>query len=261
MLREAREAAVQEARAAAEATAIRRVDAEVARVRAEAELKFRAELEKRQQQVERERAAGQSQVEQLRQEVEREARQQADEVLRVEILRARADAEARLAVEVAEVQAEADRRRHEELAEIRNQLANANAMAREHARVAAKGAVSAEVARAEIEMPGAAASAARAGSHAALATFRAAGVAVRGMGQIRRAAVPVIRDLWERMPEQTVPFAAALIVVAAGFAYVDVPSLTQRAISYAGSFVSRGTPDPGSDLGSDRGQTKGRPSV
>ena len=178
-----------------------------------------------QEQVELARAASQSQVEQVRQEVERQARQRADQVLRAEIARARAEAEARLAVEVAEVQAEADRRRNAELAEIRNQLAHANARARDHARAAAAGAVSAEVARAEIELPGAAARAARTGSHAALATFRAAGVAVRSIGQARRVAVPVVRDLWERLPEGTVQIAAAFVVVAAIFAYFDVASV------------------------------------
>jgi hypothetical protein len=211
--------------------------------------------------VERARAAGHSEIQRVRQDVEREARERADEVLRAEIARARADAEARLAAEVAEVEAEAERRRNAELAEIRNQLAHANAIAREHARVAAKGAVSAEVARAEIAMPGAAAKAARAGSQAALATFRAAGTAVRGIGQARRAAAPVIRDIWERLPEHTVPTVATLLLIVAIVVYFDMPSLIQRAASSASEMLARASQalpgaagsDRGSDLGSDRG--------
>jgi hypothetical protein len=117
--------------------------------------------------------------------------------------------------------------------------------------------VSAEVARAAIELPGAAARAARTGSHAALATFRAAGVAVRGIGQARRVAVPVVRDLWERLPEGSVQIAAAFVVVAAIFAYFDVAGLTQRAFSAVGGMFSSGSSSRGSDLGSDSGSDRG----
>ena len=237
-VREARESAARQATAAAEAAA-RAQEAELARLRAEADVRLQAEVARRNEQLEVARAADRAALEQVRQDVEREARARGEAALKQEVARARAEADARLAAEVSEAQAEADRRRDVELAEIRAQLAQANAMARDNARVAAAGAVSAEVARAEVEMPGVAAQAARVGSHAALATFQAAGVAVRGMGHLPRTAVPVVRGFWNWLPSGTIPTIGATLLIAAAIAFVDVSSLTRRTTSLAESMFAR----------------------
>src|SRR5688500_19129226 len=98
---------------------------------------------------------------------------------------------------------------------MRAQLAEVHESAREHARAAAAGAISEEVARAEITMPRAAAGvAAQVGSHAADAV-RTAGVVVRESVRYGRTALPVMRMAWQRLPRRTVP-AAALVLLLVG---------------------------------------------
>jgi hypothetical protein len=59
------------------------------------------------------------------------------------------------------------------------------------------------------------------------------------MEQARRAAVPVIRNVWERLPDGSMQVAAAFVVVFAVFVYVDVGSIARGAASYVGGMFSR----------------------
>jgi hypothetical protein len=231
----ARDAAAQEARAAAEAAAARAHEVELARARADAEARLRAEMVRASEEADRARLAGETEREEVRRRMELEAGARAGATLEAEVARARADAEARLAAEVAHVQAEAERRRAAELAHMRAQLAEMHDIAREHARAAAAGTISEEVARAEITMPRAAAwVAAQVGSHTAGAV-RTAGVVYRELVTYGRTAFPVMRAAWERLPARTVP-AAAMVLLLTGAAMIgDVTSLTGAVTSWARS--------------------------
>lgn len=214
----ARDLAAREARIDAEAAAARAHEGELARVRSDAQLRLREELER----VRRES------------ESEIEARARAEATLQAEIARARTDADARLASEVADVRAEAERRRDAELAEMREQLAHAYECARDDARSVATRTISAEVSRAEIAVARTAARvAARASGRAASATVRAAGIALRWLGKRGRAALPVVIEGARRLPPRRLVAAAMLLLAAGGAAVVDVSSLTRTITSAA----------------------------
>lgn len=231
----AREAAVREAIAAAEAAAASASEAEIARVRADAEARLRAELERVREDAERARLAGESEVEQIRRETEQEALAGAAATIEAEIARARAEADARLAAEVASVRADAQHRRDAERAEMRAQLAEMHDIARTHARAAAARAISEEVARATITVSRAARVAARVGSRTAGATIRAAGVVRGWLVRSGRAALPVVRHTWERLPARVRATAAILLLVVGAGAFIDLSSVAALVTSSARS--------------------------
>jgi hypothetical protein len=137
-----------------------RVEAELARVRNEAET-ARRQLE----QAKREAAERREQeARELREAAEEEAsraieaeatliREAAETKLREETERAREEANARLALEVASIKAEAEQRRAAELEEVRSQMLRLRQASAEQARVAAEQAVAKEVARAKAMAP------------------------------------------------------------------------------------------------------------
>lgn len=236
----ARDAAVREALEGAEAAAAQAHEIEVARVRADAEARLRAELVRVREEAEHARVAGESEVEEIRRRAELEAMALAEGTLEREIARARADADARLKTEVAEVRAEAERRRVAELAQMRAQLAQMHESAREHAREDARsavaGTISEGVARAKVTVPRAGARVvAQVGSHTAVATVRAAGVVLRWLGRSARAALPLMRTVWERLPARTVPAVAVLLLLAGAAMVVDVSSVPGAVRSLAES--------------------------
>jgi hypothetical protein len=163
----------EEVRRQAEEAAARALEAEVARVRADADARLEAELdlvrqeadavrealerEKREAEQLRERQAEEWRAEQqaaraLEAETER-LRREADAKLRLETDRARQEANARLEAEVAAAKAEAEQRRAAELEEVRAQVLRRRTAAAEQARAAAEQAVAAEVARAKALAP------------------------------------------------------------------------------------------------------------
>lgn len=221
----ARDAAAREARAAAEAATSREYEVKVARLQSEAEARLRAELERVRQETDRARLAGQTEMELVRQDAEREARARAEAMLRAEIERARAEADARLASEVADVRAEAERRRAADLAAIQAELDLARDAAREIAHAAAAGAISAEVARAEISMPVVTARV------AAEAAGRLASAATSGAAGTLRVTGVVARSVWERLPAHTLPAVAALLLLAAAVTLVDVRGAASTGMS------------------------------
>src|SRR6185436_5034131 len=149
---------------------------------------LRAELARICEETDRARLADQSEMERVRGDAEREARARADAMLQAEI------------------------------AEIRAQLDEVREAAREHARSAAVQAIFAEVARAEITIPEAAAEvAAPAGSN----------------GRSWRVAFSIARQVMELLPARTLPIMAALLLVLGSLAFVDVRLLTQRSTSLA----------------------------
>jgi hypothetical protein len=221
-----REAAMRQARDEAEQAAARALDAEVERVRAEAEVRLeqefarvradadacvRTQLALAGEEAERARLARESELEEVRRRVELEAEARAGAMLEAEVARARADAEARLAAEVALVHAEAERRRAADFAQMRAQLADVHESAREHAGVAAQ-----------------------VGSHTEGAV-RTAGVVLRESVRYGRIAVPLMRTAWQRLPARTVPAAAMVLLLVGAAMIVDVTSLTNAATSWARS--------------------------
>lgn len=268
-----RDAAAQEARAAAEEAAAQALAAEVARVRDEADARLDAELSRAHAEADAARRAQQQaqvDLDAARDAAAREARAAAEDAaaraLEAEVARVHAEAEARLQQELARVRAEVDelRRAREQAqldadaareAAVREAIAAAEAAVagRERARagesaeplrVPATGAVSrkdnaaarvvsAKVLAAAITVATAARLTAQIGGRMALATTRAIAVVLRTSFRGGRAALPAIRAAWERLPARTLPAAAILLLVAGAGTLVDRASLAGLVTSAA----------------------------
>jgi hypothetical protein len=167
-------------------------------------------------------------MEQVRERAEREARERAEAAVRAEIERARADADARLAAEVAAVRRDAERRRTTELAAIQAELELAREAAHALAQSAAAGAVSAEVARAEISIPTVSARV------TADAAARLASMAFSGAAGSLRVTSVAARTIWERLPARTVPVAATIVLVAAAATLIDMRGAAATGVASLG---------------------------
>jgi hypothetical protein len=134
-----REVAAREAREIAEAAAARKLEAELQRVRAEADARSKEHNE------------AQIKAERMREAAAREARAIAEatatRALEAEIQRVKADADARLGAELEQLRAEAERRRAIELEEMKRQVEMMREAAAQQARSAASEAIAAEMAR------------------------------------------------------------------------------------------------------------------
>ena len=134
-----RETAAREAREIAEAAAASKLEAELQRVRAEADARLKEHNE------------AQIKAEKMRDAAAREARTIAEaaatRALEAEIQRVKAEADARLAAELEQLREEAERRRAIELEEMKRQVDAMRETAAQQARSAASEAVAAEMAR------------------------------------------------------------------------------------------------------------------
>ena len=144
-------AAAREAREIAEAAANRTLQAEIQRVRAEADARF-AEQTEAQVTAEKMREAAAREARTIAEAAALEAKTMAEaattRTLEAEVRRVRAEADARLSTELAQLRADAERRQAVELEEMRRQVEEMREAAAQQARTAAAEAIAAEVARA-----------------------------------------------------------------------------------------------------------------
>jgi hypothetical protein len=144
-------AAAREAREIAEAAANRTLQAEIQRVRAEADARFAVQTEA-QVTAEKMREAAAREARTIAEAAALEAKTMAEaattRTLEVEVRRVRAEADARLSAELAQLRADAERRRAIELDEMRRQVEEMREAAAQQARTAAAEAIAVEVARA-----------------------------------------------------------------------------------------------------------------
>lgn len=232
--------AARDARMAADVAAAHAREADAARV--ESERRSHAELERVRHEMDRARLSYQSAIEHVRGEAERESRTQAELTIRGEVARARADAEVRIASAVAAVQTEAEQRRVAGLAAIRAQIDQVTGTTTEPLVVEPPSSEPppSEPLRAAIETPLVASPAAPpAAPQIARQAMQLTARGVRGAARELRkggdAALPIARQVIERLPPRTGPVAMVLLLVVGGLAFVDVSALTQRGTSVAWS--------------------------
>jgi hypothetical protein len=219
-----REAAAREGGAAREA-AIRALQEEVDRVRAEVDDRLQRELARLREETEQTREA--------HEQAQLEATFAQEAAVRQAVAAAEAAADHFREIEVARVQADAEARLNARLLVPRKDAPVAT-IAREQARgEAAAPATFRQVIRGAAMFATAARVAARIGSRTAVAAFRGVRVVARQLLRGARATLPVLRATWERLPARTVPAAAVVLLVALAGLLVDLSSLATAVRSSA----------------------------
>jgi hypothetical protein len=220
-----REAAAQEGRAAREA-AIRALQEEVDRVRAEADDRLQRELARLREETE--------QVREAHEQAQLEATFAREAAVRQAVAAAEAAAGHFREIEIASVQADAEARLNAQLLVPRDDAPVA-AIPREQARgEAAAPATFRQIIRGAAMFASAARVAAQIGGRTAVAAFRGVRVLARQLLRGARATLPVLRATWERLPARTVPAAAVVLLVALAGLLVDLSSLATAVRSSAG---------------------------